>query len=445
VFSWKNLEVLDASNNLSDDTIPQEIADLPQLTSLWLANNQLSGKIPTGVSSWKNLEVLDVSNNLLNGTISQEITALPYLTTLLLYQNRLSGSLPSNILSWKLLTTLNLCRNAISGQIPEEFGLLVGLTELDLSENQLSGQIPVQLGRLSGIFLNLSSNHLTGRIPIGFDNDVYAGSFLNNPGLCAYSSSVNIDKCNSKSSKISIRILVLIICSVIAKLLLALFFVISIFMRRKQGLDLTWELTSFHRLNFTGSDIMSGMTQNNVIGRGGSGIVYRVAVNPSRDIVVVKRIWNSGMLEQKLEKQFLAEVKTLSSIRHSKIVKLLCFIYSEDSKLLVYEYLENGSLDLWLHRKSGASTFSDSVQQGNLDWPKRLQIAVGVAHGLSYMHHDCSQPIVHRDVKSSNIRLDSEFNAKIADFGLAKMLIKQRESATTSAVAGSFGYIAPGV
>jgi serine/threonine protein kinase len=232
---------------------------------------------------------------------------------------------------------------------------------------------------------------------------------------------------------------------VIATLLLALFFVIRIFMRRKQGLDLTWELTSFHRLNFTGSDIMSGMTENNVIGRGGSGMVYRVAVNPSRDIVAVKRIWNSGMLEQKLEKQFLAEVKTLSSIRHSKIVKLLCFISSEDSKLLVYEYLENGSLDLWLHRKSGASTFSDSVQQGNLDWPKRLQIAVGVAHGLSYMHHDCSQPIVHRDVKSSNIRLDSEFNAKIADFGLAKMLIKQRESATTSAVAGSFGYIAPGV
>jgi len=160
-------------------------------------------------------------------------------------------------------------------------------------------------------------------------NDVYARSFLNNPGLCAYSSSVNIDKCNSKSSKISVRFFVLIICSVIATLLLALFFVISIFMRRKQGLDLTWELASFNRVNFTGSDIMSGMTENNVIGRSGSGMVYRVAVNPSHDIVAVntsraivsvnpshdivavKRIWNSGMLEQRLEKQFLAEVKTL--------------------------------------------------------------------------------------------------------------------------------------
>jgi hypothetical protein len=305
--------IFDASNNLLDGTIPQEIAALPQLTSLLLANNQLSGKFPIGVSSWRNLEVLNVRNNLLNGTISQEITALPNLTTLLLDQNRLSCSLPSNILSWKSLTTLNLSRNAISGQIPEEFGSLPGLTHLDLSENQLSGQIPVQFGRLTGILLNLSSNHLTGRIPIGFDNDAYARSFLNNPGLCAHSSSVNIDECNSKSSKILVRILVLIICWVIATLLLALFFVIRIFMRRKQGLDLTWKLTSFHRLNFTGSEIMSGMTENNVIGRGGSGMVYRVAVNPSRDIVAVnpsraivavKRIWNSGMLEQKLEESF---------------------------------------------------------------------------------------------------------------------------------------------
>jgi hypothetical protein len=284
--------------------IPLELTALPQLTHLFLANNQLSGEIPTKVSSWRNLVVLNASNNLLNGRIPQEIVALPSLTTLLLDQNRLSGSLPSNILSWKSLTILNLSRNSFSGQIPEEFGLLSSLSDLDLSENQLSGEIPVQLGRLTGIFLNLSSNHLTGRIPFGFLDSEYVRSFLNNPGLCASRSSKNIDKCNSKSSKISVRFLVLIICSVIATLLLPLFFVIRVFMRRKQGLDLTWKLTSFHRLNFTGSDIMSGMTENNVIGRGGSGMVYRVAVNPSRDIaavnpsyeiVAVKRIWNNGM------------------------------------------------------------------------------------------------------------------------------------------------------
>jgi len=227
--------------------------------------------------------------------------------------------------------------------------------------------------------------------------------------------------------------------------LVASFLVIRIYRKREQVLDLTWELTSFQRLNFTESDILSRLIDNNVIGSGGSGKVYRVAINPSGEIVAVKKIWNKKKLEQKLEKEFLAEVKILSSIRHSNIVKLLCCISSDNSKLLVYEYLENRSLDLWLHRKSSrASTISGSVQHVVLDWPKRFQIAVGAARGLSYMHHDCSPPIVHRDVKSSNILLDSEFNAKIADFGLAKMLIKHGESATMSAVAGSFGYIAPG-
>jgi serine/threonine protein kinase len=211
-------------------------------------------------------------------------------------------------------------------------------------------------------------------------------------------------------------------------------------------LDLiTWNLTSFQRLNFTKFDILSGLTENNVIGSGGSGTVYRVAINPSLDFVAVKKIWNSQKLEQKHEKEFLAEVEILSLIRHSNIVKLLCYISSDNSKLLVYEYLENRSLDLWLHRKSGASTVLGSVHNDVLDWPKRMKIAVGAAQGLSYMHHDYSPPIVHRDLKSSNILLDSEFNAKIADFGLAKMMIKQGESATMSAVVGSFGYMAPGV
>lgn len=116
----------------------------------------------------------------------------------------------------------------------------------------------------------------------------------------------------------------------------------------------------------------------------------------------------------------------------------------ENSKLLVYEYSENHSLDQWLHRKSRASSTSSSVLHVVLDWPKRLQIAVGAAQGLYYMHHGCSPPIVHRDVKSSNILVDSEFNTKIADFGLAKML-NQGKLSSGSVVVGSFGYIALGM
>ncbi|KAF5481951.1 hypothetical protein F2P56_002560 [Juglans regia] len=433
---------------LSDNSFMGELPEILSRNLLWLeiCNNMFSGKIPEGASSWRNLVVLEASNNLLNGTIPQGLTILPHLTTLLLDRNQLSGSLPSDIISWKALNTLNISRNAISGQIPGKLGFLPSLSELDLSENRLSSQIPPQLGFLKLTSLNLSSNHLSGSIPIEFENDAYANSFLNNPGLCANRPSLNINECNSKPNKTSHQLMVWIISMVIAVILglLISFFIIKVYRKRKlHGLDSTWNITPFQNLNFTKLDILSGLTEKNVIGCGGSGKVYRVPFNNSIDLVAVKKIWNNRKLEEKLEKEFLAEVKILSSIRHSNIVKLLCCISNDNSKLLVYDYLENRSLDQWLHEKSRASTISSSVHHVDLDWPKRLHIAVGVAQGLAYMHHDCSPPIIHRDVKSSNILLDLEFNAQIADFGLAQMLIKEGESATMSSVAGSFGYIAP--
>ncbi|KAL0008879.1 hypothetical protein SO802_010381 [Lithocarpus litseifolius] len=345
-----------------------------------------------------------------------------------------------------LLHARYLSQNKISGPIPEKLGNLACLTVLDLSENQLSGQIPLQLGLLKLTLLNLSSNHLTGRIPTQFENDAYASSFLNNPALCANKPSLNINSCNNsdhhKSSKFPSKYLPLIISLGAAALKSLVVAMISIYRKRKHGPDSTRKFTTFQRVNFRKSDILSGLTEENVIGSGGSGKVYRVVVNDSNNFVAVKRIWNNRKLEQKLEKEFHAEVKKLGSIRHSNIVKLLCCMSNENSKLLVYEYSKNHSLDQWLHRNNGASSTSSSVQHIVLDWPKRLQIAVRAAQGLYYMHHSCSPPIVHRDVKSSNILLDSDFNAKVADFGLAKMF-KQGELATMSVVDSSFGYTAP--
>jgi len=440
-----NLSNFMVSHNKFSGELPERLSS--SISRLEIDYNQFYGRIPTGVSSWTNVVVFKASENYLNGRVPKELTNLPKLTTLLLDHNQLTGPLPSDIISWKSLENLNLSHNQLSGKITDGIGYLPVLNQLDLSENQFSGQVPSILPRLTN--LNLSSNHFTGRVPNEFENSVYSESFLNNSGLCADTPVLNLRLCNvgfEKTTKGSSWSLALILCLVAVALLLALLIsllIIKLFRRRKHGLDNSWKLISFQRLSFTESNIVSSMTEHNVIGSGGFGTVYRIPVD-GLDHIAVKKICSNRKLDRKLESSFRAEVKILSNIRHKNIVKLLCCISNEDSMLLVYEYLENRSLDRWLHNKGKSSTVSVSMDHFVLDWPKRLKIAIGVAHGLCYMHHDCFPPIVHRDVKTSNILLDAQFNAKIADFGLARMLMKPGDLATMSSVVGSFGYMAPG-
>ncbi|KAK0570767.1 hypothetical protein LWI29_006176 [Acer saccharum] len=437
------------SNNTFSGELPSKMAW--NLTRLEISDNRFSGQIPVGVASWKNLVVFKASNNLFSGKIPVELTSLSRLTTLLLDRNQLSHELPSGKLSWKSLNTLNLSRNGLSGGIPKAIGLLPDLLYLDLSWNQLSGKIPPEIGKLRFTVLNLSSNKLSGIIPDGLNNLAYEDSFLNNSRLCVINPVIDLPKCYTgytNSNKFSTKHLVLILALAIVVVLVAVLlvlFVVRDFLKKKLKRDLeTWKLTSFHKLDFSELHILSSMTESNLIGSGGSGQVYRIAIDRSGEFVAVKRIWNNKKLDHRLEKEFIAEVDVLGTIRHANIIKLWCCISSENSKLLVYEYMENQSLDRWLHgRNRRTATGSSSVHHVVLDWPTRLQIAIGAAQGLCYMHHDCTPQIIHRDVKSSNILLDSEFKAKIADFGLAKMLAKQGEPHTMSAVAGSFGYFAP--
>lgn len=436
------------SNNKFTGVIPEKLS--LKISRFEIGNNQFSGRIPNAVSAWTSIVVFDASKNLLNGSIPQELTSLPKLTTLLLNQNQLNGPIPSNIISWKSLVTLNLSQNQLSGQIPDEIGKLPVLSQLDLSENDLSGEIPSQFPRITN--LNLSYNNLTGRIPSEFQNSIFATSFLANSGLCADTKVLNITLCTNfslqrknKGSSWSIGLTISLVIVALLLAFLVTFLIIKVFTKRKQGLDNSWKLISFQRLSFNESSIISSMTEHNIIGSGGYGTVYRVDVN-GLGYVAVKKIWNNRKLDSKLISSFRAEVKILSNIRHNNIVRLMCCISNnDDCMLLVYEYLEKHSLDKWLHMKNkSSSSTSTLVQNVILDWPKRLKIAIGAAQGLSYMHHDCSPPIVHRDVKTSNILLDAQFNAKVADFGLARILIKPEELNTMSAVIGSFGYIAPG-
>ncbi|KAL9324722.1 hypothetical protein ACSQ67_009579 [Phaseolus vulgaris] len=438
-----NLSSIMINENKFTGQLPERLNE--NISELSISYNQFSGIIPLGVSSWKNIVVFNASHNLFNGSIPLELTSLPHLTILLLDHNQFTGPLPSDIVSWKSLINLDLNHNQLSGEIPLAIAQLSSLNILDLSENRISGQIPLQLALMRLTNINLSSNNLVGRIPSEFENLGFASSFLNNPGLCADTAVLNLILCNSKPQRARTdrrsASHVIITRLVVAASLLALlssFLMIRVYRKRKQELKRSWKLTSFQRLSFTKANIVSSsMSEHNIIGSGGFGAVYRVGVGDS-NYVAVKKIRSNRKLEEKLVSSFLAEVEILSNIRHNNIVKLLCCVSKEDSLLLVYEYLENHSLDRWLHNKS------KQIAPGSvLDWPKRLHIAIGAAQGLCYMHHDCLPPVVHRDVKTSNILLDSKFNAKVADFGLAMMLMKPEELATMSAVAGTFGYIAP--
>ncbi|KAF7817097.1 receptor-like protein kinase HSL1 [Senna tora] len=449
LWTSRNLSTLMLSENSFSGQLPSKLAR--NMSRLEIRNNKFTGGISLGILSLVNLAVFDARNNMLSGEIPRELTGLSRLNSLMLDNNQFSGALPSEIISWKSLNTLSLSRNKLSGKIPVAMGDLPGLVYLDLSENDISGEIPPQLSNLRFIFLNLSSNNFSGTIPDVFNNLAYENSFLNIPNLCAYNSNINLSRCltntpqypNKSSSKFLALILALTIVVLLAIASLAFYKFRAILSQKSRRRNLsTWRLISFQRLDFTEWNLFSNLIDDNLIGSGGFGKVYRIPSNRLGEYVAVKMIRSNRNLDHKLEKEFMAEVEILGTIRHSNIVKLLCCISSENSKLLVYEYMENHSLDRWIHGKRKASATSPNNYLA-VKWPTRLKIAVGAAQGLCYMHHECSPPIIHRDVKCSNILLDSEFRARIADFGLARMMAESGEPHSLSGIAGSFGYIPP--
>ncbi|XP_041028070.1 MDIS1-interacting receptor like kinase 2-like [Juglans microcarpa x Juglans regia] len=167
------------------------------------------------------------------------------------------------------------------------------------------------------------------------------------------------------------------------------------------------------------------------IGKGGYGTTYQAKLS-SGEMVAVKKLHQLLDDEKRSRKAFLNEIKALTKVRHRNIIKLHGFCSHARHSFLVYEYLEIGSLARMLEIEEYAKDF---------DWSKRLNIVKGVAYALSYMHHDCSPPIIHRDIKSNNILLDSQYEAHVSDFGTAKIL--ELDSSNWTSLAGTYGYIAP--
>ncbi|GJM90669.1 hypothetical protein PR202_ga06971 [Eleusine coracana subsp. coracana] len=423
-------------NNSFTGTLPSAISS--NISRIEMGNNRFSGPVP---SSAPGLNAFKAENNMFSGALPGNMSGLANLTDLDLSGNRISGSIPSSILSLRRMTSLNLSGNQVSGEIPAAIGSLPVLNILDLSSNQLAGDIPREFNNLRLSFLNLSSNQLDGEVPSSLQNEAYDRAFLGNRGLCATMDvNLNIPACGYTRGRNQMSTGLTILFSVLAG---ATFIgivgcLIILGKKKKRQHDTTaWKMTSFRKLvDFTERDVVTGLREEDVIGSGGSGKVYRVQLAPGGTVVAVKRLWRSSKSEEKLEREFDSEVKILGDIRHANIVSLLCCVSSdENDRLLVYEYMENGSLDRWLHRRDAGLA--------PLDWPTRLGVAIDAARGLSYMHHECARPVMHRDVKSSNILLDPGFRAKVADFGLARILVKSGEPESVSAVGGTFGYMAP--
>ncbi|CAO1945935.1 unnamed protein product [Urochloa humidicola] len=447
------IETLLLQNNRLTGRLPATMGS--NLTRLSIENNQFFGSIPATAAA---LQVFTAGNNRFSGEIPASLgDGMPLLERLNLSGNQLSGGIPRSVAKLTHLNQMDMSRNQLTGAIPAELGAMTVLNILDLSSNKLSGAIPPELASLKLSSFNLSSNQLSGQVPAGLATAANDDSFLDNPGLCtttlgpSYLAGVRSCSEGSQNGRSSggsshpLRTGLLVAAAVLLIAAAVSFFAVRVMKKRLlrvAGQD-DWKITPYVKdLGFGEATILRGLTEENLVGRGGSGRVYRVTytnrLNGRAGAVAVKQIRAAGKLDENLEREFESEARILGGVRHNNIVRLLCCISGVEDRLLVYEYMENGSLDKWLH---GDGTVRP--RRAALDWPTRLGITVGAAQGLCYMHHECEPAIVHRDVKASNILLDSEFKAKVADFGLARMLAQAEAPETMSAVAGSFGYMAP--
>ncbi|KAF8409222.1 hypothetical protein HHK36_005296 [Tetracentron sinense] len=480
LLNCRKLQVLDLSWNRLSGVIPPWIGKMENLFYLDISNNSLTGGIPKSLTELKSL--ISINSNSPELTTSdgiplyvkrnQSANGLPYNRasnfppSLYLSNNRINGTIWPEIGGLKQLHVLDLSRNNITGTIPSTISEMENLESLDLSCNDLNGSIPSSFEKLTFLSkFSVANNHLQGEIPTGGQFLSFPStSFEGNPRLCgALHGSCGIDDNTglkpeipsgaiSKIGRSSILGITISIGVGIALLLAVVLFNMS---RRDVGDpidDVEEEICRPHRLSEAlGSSKLVLLFQNsgykelticellkstnnfdqaNIIGCGGFGLVYKSNL-PDGTKAAIKRL--SGDCGQ-MEREFRAEVEALSRAQHKNLVPLQGYCRYGNDRLLIYSYMENGSLDYWLHER---------VDGGQLlRWDTRLKIAQGAGHGLAYLHKVCEPNIVHRDIKSSNILLDEKFEAHLADFGLSR-LIRPYDTHVTTDLVGTLGYIPP--
>ncbi|CAA3028172.1 MDIS1-interacting receptor like kinase 2-like [Olea europaea subsp. europaea] len=371
--------------------IPPELGKLTSLQDLELSMNQLTGQIPTSLSGLTSLRILYLHNNQLSGPIPRELGKLTSLQKLGL------GSIPPEFGSLSQLQVLDLSSNKLHGEISKEIGKLSLLLNLYLEDKQLSGGIPKELGSLSYLEnLDLSRNRLIGLIPKSFEE---------------MPSSVDIDiSYNLEGPVPSGRAFQ------------------NVSIEQLQGNKGVAILQDYNHVKPFPIKNKKMWNEHRPILTIATPLLCALLLFAFIKILILYKCRTKNPMN--VDDDLLTILN--GKLRHRNIVKRYGFCSNDQSSLLVYEYLDRGSL---------AKTLSVDEEAKKLDWPKRVNILKGLAYALSYMHHSCSPPIVHRDISSNNILLNSQYEAHVSDFGTAKFLIC--DSSNFSSLVGTYGYFAP--
>ncbi|XP_076948953.1 uncharacterized protein LOC143621406 [Bidens hawaiensis] len=473
-----SLEYLSLSGNNFSGNLPAPLANLTHLVSLYLSENQFTGPIPPSYGSMVNITVLDLSTNQLSSSIPKEIINLKSLETLNLGRNSISGPISPDIANSMNLQQLDLSHNSLAGPV---HGNLSRLSYLEVSSNQLSGNLSFQ-NPCSLQHLDLSMNHMTGAITslvvchhlqfLDLTSNNFVGKGLSKlmfPELKTLNQILNNNltdvgpsgpsvqdggvglSCNALSGQSTckehmprnklVHYLAIFLPIIMVLCFLLLGYVCYI---NRKGTQKTIQPEIYRHgnvcsiLNYDGTvayeDFITATEDFDLkycIGNGGYGSVYEAKLADGK-IFALKKLHRFEAEQPNFDQSFKNEIQVLTNLRHKNIVKLYGFCLHNKCNFLVYEYMENGSLFCAL---------SDGKLTIEVGWMKRVNIIKDVAFSLAYMHHDCSPPIVHRDISSNNILLNSEMEGFVADFGVAKLL--DPDSSNQTVIVGTTGYIAP--
>ncbi|CAM8946241.1 unnamed protein product [Rhodiola kirilowii] len=447
-----NLLTLELSLNSLDGIIPTALGSCKGMQYINISNNHLTGILPDHVfTRWNNLIFCDLSFNSFHGAITMSLfEKLKNLNYLDASYNRISGEISAQLDGLNILEYLFLAGNSFNGSIPPSLGSLRGLIILDLSNNSLSGAIPKELTYIGGLEgLDLSFNQLEGEVP--WFNNVTQLDVTGNSKLCGGNPELQLQPClRSRTGKaFSRKVIIVITLSALGSfsVLILLFIFLCIRKKHKKG-NVDGSTEGYQRVTY--AELLKAtenFAESNLVGTGSFGDVYRGILDDGteRKPIAVKVL---NLSKHGATRSFTSECKVLRRIRHRNLLRIITSCSSldhkgNDFKALVFDFMSNGNLDSWLH-------FSEQ-QQGEtrvLTLAKRVEIAIDVGCALDYLHNGCETPIIHCDMKPSNILLDDNMVAHVGDFGLAKLLHGVTENLSggeslSTAIKGSIGYVAP--